>query len=153
MEDEVDIKFYKDLETEDDLGFILKAHLNIELQLVKFISSYMTQKEFCDWSKINYSAKLQLAMGFGLHKDLEKPLIKIGKIRNDFAHLLNHKFTDKDAISLFNGLEGTMIHRGVKHSFTKTLDRELKPKKESCRDLLTVILINLRQAIKAAYSD
>jgi len=82
--------FYDDLAREDDLGLVVKAHLHIEHQLAEFIASFMDSSENCDWSRVGYAAKLELALGLGLPRHLRKPLEAVGKLRNSFAHNLHY---------------------------------------------------------------
>ena len=149
MTDPFEAQFYQDLAREDDLGLVVKAHLHIEHQLLEFISLHLPYKERCDWSRIGYAAKVDLALALGLPDTLRKPLVAIGTLRNEFAHNLSYSQASVDAVALYNGLPA-LLHSGVKESYRLVKGVDLKPRKVSNRDLLVILLINIRQAVRAA---
>ena len=90
----------KSLTSEDMLGAVIRLHLYIEYELNVFIAARASAKIF-DTRKRKYSQRIDKAMALGLLPDLEKPLRKIGRIRNDFAHNLDHILSIDDVDSLF----------------------------------------------------
>jgi|GEM_PF-6249573 len=148
MSDETDQLFFDDLAREDDLGLVVKAHLHIEHQILKYIEAYMSAHSDCDWSRVGFAAKLEIALGLGLPTHLRKPLVAVGKLRNLFAHNLQYSLAEFNAIALHNGLQPP-LHAGVKESYKSIRGAELKPSELSNRDLLVIVLLNLRQAIRA----
>jgi hypothetical protein len=148
MSTDADKLFFDDLTREDDLGLVVKAHLHIEHQLAEFIQLSMPNPEKCDWTRVGYAAKLEIAIGMGLPDQLRKPLEAVGKLRNSFAHNLNYSQSQIDAVALYNGLPAR-LHAGVKETYRRIRGEELKPSKLSNRDLLVIMLLNLRQAIQA----
>lgn len=148
MSDESDQLFFDDLAREDDLGLVVKAHLHIEHQIAEYISAYMPAPTECDWSRVGFAAKLEVALGLGLPVHLRKPLEAVGKLRNSFAHNLQYSQAEVDAIALYNGLP-VRLHAGVKETYRRIRGAELKPGNLSNRDLLVIVLLNLRQAIRA----
>ena len=148
MSTDADKLFFDDLNREDDLGLVVKAHLHIEHQLTEFIQVSMPSPEKCDWTRVGFAAKLEVALGLGLPNQLRKPLEAIGKLRNAFAHNLNYSQAQVDAVALYNGLSAR-FHAGVKETYRKIRGAELKPSRLSNRDLLVIMLLTLRQAIQA----
>ncbi len=148
MSSDADKLFFDDLTREDDLGLVVKAHLHIEYQLAEFIQLSMPSPEKCDWARVGFAAKLEVALGLGLPDQLRKPLEAIGKLRNSFAHNLSYSQAQVDAVALYNGLPAR-LHAGVKETYRRIRGSELKPSKLSNRDLLVIMLLNLRQAIQA----
>jgi len=145
---DLDKLFFDDLTREDDLGLVVKAHLHIEHQLAEFISGFMKARSNCDWSRVGFTAKLEVALGLGLPLHLRKPIEAVGKLRNSFAHNLQYSQSEVDAVALYNGLPAR-LHAGVKETYKAIRGAELKPSKLTNRDLLVIVLLNLRQAIQA----
>jgi hypothetical protein len=148
MSTDPDTLFFEDLAREDDLGLVVKAHLHIEHQIAEFVQTFMQCPEKCDWTRVGFAAKLEIALGLGLPHHLRKPLEAVGKLRNSFAHDLNYSQAQVDAVALYNGLPAR-LHSGVKETYRRLRGVELKPSKLSNRDLLVIMLLNLRQAIQA----
>lgn len=142
-------EFNRDLTSEDDIGLIVKAHLHIEHKLMEFVELHMPFKERCDWQRISYAGKVELALAFGLRKELQKPLMKVGKLRNTFAHNLNYRLEEFDSLSMFNCLP-PFLHKVTKSSYQRVKGTSLNPNTIDKRDLLVLILINIRQAVAAA---
>jgi hypothetical protein len=145
---DADQQFFEDLNREDDLGLVVKAHLHIEHQLAEFIQVSMPSPDRCDWTRVGFAAKLEIALGLGLPEHLRKPLEAVGKLRNSFAHNLRYSQAQVDAVALYNGLPAR-LHTGVKETYRALRGADLKPSKLSNRDLLVIMLLNLRQAVQA----
>lgn len=141
--------FDLDLAREDDVGLVMKAHLHIEHQLMEFIELHMPFKERCDWQRVSYAGKVELALAFGIREELRKPLALVGKLRNDFAHNLGARLEEFDSLAMFNGLP-PLLHEGTKRSYERVRGTPFKPSSFDRRDLLVLILLNIRQAVKAA---
>jgi hypothetical protein len=141
--------FDLDISRDDDVGLVIKAHLHIEHQLMEFIELHMPFKERCDWQRISFAGKVELALAFGLREELRKPLALVGKLRNDFAHNLNARLEEFDSLAMFNGLP-PLLQKEIKHSYKKVKGIPFQPGRFDRRDILVLILINIRQAVKAA---
>ncbi|HVY22756.1 MAG TPA: hypothetical protein VG962_05335 [Steroidobacteraceae bacterium] len=143
-------QFYKDLTREDDVGLVLRGHLHIEHQLIELISTLLSLPACCDWSNINYRAKIELAYGCGLHEDLISPLKQLGSIRNGFAHTLKASLSKKSILDLYNSMS-PRLQDGLKVAHKAIGIGELtNPLSLEPRDLLILIFVNIRQAIAAA---
>ena len=148
--DSTDTKFIQDLQREDDVGLVLLGHIHIEHQLIELISEVLPYPERCDWQKINYSTKVNLAHSCGLPERLRDSLNKIGKLRNDFAHNLDASISKDGVLALYNGLPD-LNQKALKGSYQPMgLGSFPGPSKVPPRDLLVLILLGMRQAIKAA---
>jgi hypothetical protein len=148
MPTDLDQQFFNDLTREDDLGLVVKAHLHIEHQLADFIQTAMSSPDKCDWTRVGFAAKLEIALGLGLPEHMRKPLEAVGKLRNAFAHNLRYSQAQVDAAALYNGLPA-LLHAGVKETYRSLRGADLKPSSLSNRDLLVIMLLSLRQAIRA----
>jgi hypothetical protein len=116
MSSDVDKLFFDDLTREDDLGLVVKAHLHIEHQLAEFIQLSMPSRERCDWTRVGFAAKLEIALGLGLPDQLRKPLEAVGKLRNSFAHNLNYSQAQVDAVALYNGPQRGSTQESKRHT-------------------------------------
>ena len=143
-------QFITDLQREDDVGLVLRGHLHIEHQLIELISVLLPYAERCDWGKVSYRAKVELAHGYGLPADLKDLLERIGSIRNDFAHTLTASLSKQSALDLYNSLSAR-LRDGLKGSYQAMgIGQLTSPSSLEPRDLITLILLNARQATKAA---
>ena len=147
--DFADSKFFQDLQREDDVGLVLLGHIHIEHQLIELISAVLPFPERCDWQKINYATKVTFAHSCGLPERLKEPLTKIGRLRNDFAHKLDAAISTESIMALYNGLP-ELDRETLKASYHAMGAGNFPgPSKLPARDLLTLILLGVRQAIKA----
>lgn len=115
---------------------------------MEFVELHMPFKERCDWQRISYAGKVELALAFGLLEDLRKPLALVGKLRNEFAHNLNARLEQFDALAMFNGLP-PVLHEGTRRSYERVRGAPFKPISFDRRELLVLILLNIRQCVKA----
>jgi hypothetical protein len=99
----------------DTLGGVIRLHLYIEHELNIFISSRLPTGVL-DALQLTYSKKINLALTLGLAPDLKGPLKKIGKIRNDFAHNLDHILTVDEVDGLFDSF-GPKLKEVTKKAF------------------------------------
>ncbi len=145
-------QFIADLQREDDVGLVLRGHLHIEHQLIELASALLPVAERCDWGKISYRAKVELAYGCGLPEDLKGLLIRLGVMRNGltgFAHTLA-SLSKKSVLDLYNALSDR-LRDGLKISYKAMGLGELaSPSSIEPRDLLTLVYLNALQALKAA---
>lgn len=143
-------QFSKDLAREDELGIILRAHLHIEFQLKEFIFLFLPFSERCDWLKVSYAARVEIALSLGLPEDMRKPLEAIVKMRNDFAHKINTMLDKKTALDFYNGLSDR--HReAVKLCYKELGNNEFfQPSETDKLELLQIIVVCIHSAIQAA---
>ena len=147
---DTDQQLIADMQREDDVGLVLRGHLHIEHQLIELLSETLHFPDRCDWSFVNYRAKVELAHAAGLPADIKSLLERIGSIRNDFAHQLDSSISPKLSLDLYNSLSDR-IRLGLKTSYKAMGIGEFTgPASLEPRDLLTLIFLNARQATKAA---
>jgi hypothetical protein len=147
---DTDQQFMADLQREDDVGLVLRGHLHVEHQLIELASVLLPFAARCDWGKISYRAKVEFAYGCGLPEDLKDLLERLGSIRNGFAHTLNASLSKQLVLDLYNSLS-VRLRDGLKVSYKAMGFEELtSPSSLESRDLLILVFLSARQAIKAA---
>jgi hypothetical protein len=100
--------------------------------------------------KISYRAKIEIAAGCGMPDDLKDLLIKLGSLRNDFAHTLAAAISKQAVLNIYNSLSAR-LREGLAGSYKAMgIGAFSSPSSLESRDLLILILINARQAAKAA---
>lgn len=142
-------QFISDLLREDDVGLVLRGHLHVEQQLIELISTLLPFAERCDWAKVSYRAKVQVAYGCGLPADLKDLLERLGAIRNEFSHSLTASITKQSALDLYNSLSPRIrdVLKGSYQSMGKgVLDA---PSSIDPRDLLILIFLNAQRGTMA----
>jgi hypothetical protein len=114
---EDDVRFNKAMESEDDLGRTLRAHLHIEALLTALL---LRNTKNAGWllHKMTYSRKVNAAREMRLIPGwMKNALDVIGALRNNFAHQLDYKLTDEDVALLYGKLKTSLkatIDSGVK---------------------------------------
>ena len=93
------------LQSEDELGAVIRAHLYIESYLIQLIEKLIPDQEHLDNMRLNYSQRIDLALALGLIPRFGPPLRILGKIRNDFAHRLDAKLSKKHVTDLYGALD------------------------------------------------
>ena len=143
-------QFANDLAKEDDLGMVLRGHLHVEHQLKEFISLFLPFSERCNWQKLGYAQKIELALSCGLPADMRTPLEKIGSLRNSFAHKLNMVIQKKAALDMFECLS-TRHKDAVNLCYIELgRDEELSLANVDTKELLQIIIVSIHSAIQAA---
>jgi hypothetical protein len=102
----------------DTLGGVIRFHLYIEHELNTFIA-HRVPAGVLDSLQLTYSKKVNLALTLGLTPDLKGPLKKIGKIRNEFAHNIDHVLTVSEVDALF-GSFGPKLKEVTKKAYAST---------------------------------
>ncbi|WP_146258420.1 MULTISPECIES: hypothetical protein [unclassified Pseudomonas] len=97
----------KILQSEDDLGAVIRSHIIIEQYLNKIIESRLVSADHYKKIKLNYHNTIKLAIALGLDPRLEKALNALGTLRNDFAHKLRPEISKQDVKNLYTSLDET----------------------------------------------
>ncbi|MEL1263949.1 hypothetical protein AAD027_06110 [Pseudoxanthomonas putridarboris] len=123
--------------------------MHIEHQLMEIAGAVLPFADRCDWQKFSYRTKVELAYACGLPKDTRDVLIKLGTLRNEFAHKLDASISRQRALDLYNSLSDW--HRTVlKESYKVMMDKQdFAPASLEPRDLVTLILLNMYSATRA----
>ena len=90
-----------DLQSEDDLGKVIRGHIHIEHELNQIIFfAAANPNELKSFDRQEFSEKVRLALVLGLKTDLATPLNAAGNLRNKFAHRLDTKLSKQMAKTL-----------------------------------------------------
>jgi hypothetical protein len=146
----VDQKFLDDLQREDDIGFILRGHIHVESQLIELLKEFFPFPEHCDFEKLNYRSKVEIACAAGLTHEIKNFLYCIGSIRNKFAHRVDSSVSANIALDLYHSLPES-YRSEIRHSYMAFGKVEhVDPSSIEPRELMTLLFIHARQAVKAA---
>ena len=146
-------KLFTDLKREDDVGLVIRGHLHVENQLIDFISHTLLHPEKCDWEKIGYSGKVELALACGLPDGMRTILEKLGELRNDFANNLDATIDPKWVLNTYNSLS-LQLKKDLEKSYKKMdLGRLSQQSTLDTRDLLVLIFLSVRQGVHAVTSS
>ncbi|EKO3860442.1 hypothetical protein JE958_005111 [Vibrio harveyi] len=83
-----------------DIEKVILTHIHIEHLVIEFLSDSVEDAVCLEAMKLDYFSKVNLSLALGMSPDLKKPLLQLGKIRNDFAHKLD-QVIDKSRINNF----------------------------------------------------
>ncbi len=98
-------KLITDLNSEDDVGLLLRGHLYIERELVRLLEFHLKHPDLFDTESINFPKKIYLAGAMGiLTTDEIKPYMVLNKLRNQLAHNLDSQIMEKDIRGLVEAL-------------------------------------------------
>jgi hypothetical protein len=92
--------FYKSLVGQDDLGVIVRSHIYIEQEIIRFIEALLHSPKELKLRDFEYGERVGLALALGLRADLKAPLNFIGNLRNKFSHQLRASLAEDDAKNL-----------------------------------------------------
>jgi hypothetical protein len=129
-----DRRFEQGLLTEDEVGKVLRCHLVVERTLVEFLKERFGNPHVLDkeLSRIGYANIVALANGLGILPWMERPLKKLGNIRNELAHKLDFELS----VSMVKEFRATFPAERLKaieelHNSTKRYTRKGIRKGES----------------------
>lgn len=77
-------------------------------QLIELISEILPFSDRCNWERISYRGKVELALSCGLAADTKSALEEIGTLGNDFAHTLSATISRNGVLDLCNGLSNRL---------------------------------------------
>lgn len=134
---------------EDNVGLVLRGLLHVEHQLIKFISSQLRYPERVDWSKIDYTGKVELALSCGLSVDIRPPLEYLESLRNNFACSFEGKIEPQWVLLTYNSLPGN-IKTSVETAYKSSgQNADNAANRLDTRELLVMIFICVAGAIQA----
>lgn len=149
-----DDQFYDAINSQDDLGLVIRAHIHIEHWTEQFLEAALPQYE--KYSKdlnADYETKVLLACIAGLHADLKAPLSAFGKLRNRFAHRPNYKLSATDAENIYSALSSHHKQQ-LQQAYQELADaskREVKVySKLDAEAKLSLLAMLLRSMLKTA---
>lgn len=105
-------------------------------------------------SPLQYMEMVRLAGSLGLlPSDLKKPLAKLARVRNSFAHDIAHRLSEEDVSTLRSGLTDPQRNEVAAYEDTVVENRELPRNAAlSVRCIIVCLLDRLREAV-AKYDE
>jgi hypothetical protein len=97
-------EFFNSLTSEDALGVVIRAHIQLESILQAFIRLMAPCPQEVKFGAMDFDQTLQLALILGLDSRLKPSLSAIGRLRNKFAHRLDMVLTKEIADNLYEAL-------------------------------------------------
>ena len=99
-------KFNEDTKSEDELQVVLRGHLYLEHEIEKLLRFVLVEPDYILTNRFMFMNKVNLGVALGLiPEELAKVYEKLNRLRNNFAHKLDFKITDKnldDIVSRMN---------------------------------------------------
>ena len=77
------------LQSEDELGLVVRSHIHIESHLMELVDSFFQSPDYLERMNLGFDQKVSLAQACGLNPQFAAPLRVLNKIRNRFAHDLD----------------------------------------------------------------
>lgn len=115
-----DEQFISDLQGEDELGAVVRAHLYIEYFTDQIIQIVVAKPECLKPLNLDFSGKVNLLMALGVDPEIKKPLTVLAGLRNKFAHRPNYKLTKSETNNLYEAI-GTDDKNLVQRSYSGAL--------------------------------
>lgn len=149
-------EFLNDLQREDEVGLVLRAHIHIEHAIIELLEAGAPNSNLLKKANLNYDRKIIIAAAFNMIRaDLLEPLEKIGKLRNKFAHRLGYKLSSEDVVPFINAFpkEDRKLMERI-YADTRAKSPAERPEKFgdlSAGDKLILAVVVLRQALIAEY--
>lgn len=116
---------------DDPLGMVLRAHMHIEEELIKFIAARGHPES--DIPR-GYARCADLAVALGLPEEFRQQLSVLGKLRNRFAHQQNSiiELSDVEAFDAAHANDDGIVEYAYSRTLSKLNDSVRKP---SVKDL------------------
>lgn len=151
----LDESFLQSLLTEDEVGRVIRSHLHLEAQIIRYLELSVVRPEYLDKLNLTYARKIDLICCLGFDENFRSALKKLGSIRNKFAHDLSYRLSKEVIKDLYNSLPEfgkKAVVRSVGILITKLGLEEIEPKFENVPiDLqFVIIMLNLERVCYAA---
>ncbi len=128
MSIEFDDAFKKALESEDELGLVIRAHIHIEASLNQFINCNVVHSSHLSKMQLDYAQKVHLAVCLGLLPKYASPLLALGKLRNYFAHQPETQLSQDRVKALYDSLSSddkSLVQDSHQRARKKTPDSKI----------------------------
>ena len=155
MGEEINPAFIKALLAEDELGCVIRSHLYIEAQIDHYLELAVAHPKHLKDLDLSYAKKIELMCCLGFDAQFRGPLKRLNKLRNDFAHDLSSRLSQKVVNDLYNVLpvfgqkaveiSVEMLHKHFASSGQPPKYRTLLPKSQ-----FVLIVLNLERICCAA---
>ncbi len=146
--------FQSELQGEDVLGVVVRAHIRIELCLNDLIEALVADPQHVAKMNLEFAQQIHLAVSLGLQAPYAPSLLAMGSLRNQFAHRANAQLGKQEINNLFKSLpEDVRTVVGQSYERTKNqLGQNARPSFRQLppRDQLVFIAIGLRAALEFA---
>jgi len=113
-----DDAFFKALQSEDELGLVVRAHIHIEAKLLEFLE-VLADAQSLNKMDLDYGQRVHLAVALGLKEEHAKGLHALGSIRNVFAHKLDSTLSDERVTNFYKSL-GPTDKAAVQQAYERT---------------------------------
>ncbi len=141
--------FRQALLKEDDLGKVIRAHIYIEHAVDELIALRIERPKYYEEARPNYNQRIHLAAALGVMRaNLLPPLMRLGKLRNKFAHDPNAKITREDETEFLNSFSaldmGVLKGAYERHRNKVSLDlqEDFRKSKTPFRFIIAAIILN-----------
>ena len=136
---------------------IVRAHIRIELCLNELISILAADPAYIDKMNLEYSQKVNLAVGLGLLPEYAPSLLVMGSLRNAFAHRAEANLGRQEVNNLFKALppdDRSIVHRSYERT-KKQLERSSMPgfRQLPAKEQFIFIVVGLRAALMFAVAE
>ena len=146
--------FHAELQGEDVLGVVVRAHIRVELCLNELIEALGADPRHVDKMNLDFAQRVHLALALGLSDSYSSALLAMGALRNKFAHQADARLGKQEINNLYKSLSSddrNVVVQAYERT-KKQLGREEMPvfRKLDPKDQLVFIAIGLRAALDIA---
>jgi len=143
----IEKQLFNDLKREDDVGLVIRGHLHLESRLTEYISRTLPHPDKCDWEKIGYGGKVELALACGLPSNIRPILEKLGELRNDFTSNLDATIESDWVLDTYSSLSKQLKTELEKSYKTLGINVGDTTSKLDTKELLVLIFLSVCQAV------
>lgn len=118
--EDINSSFLEALLAEDEVGCVVRSHLYVEAQVDRYLCLAVVNPKHLDDLDLSYAKKIELICCLGFDAKFKGALKRLGKLRNNFAHDLSSRLTQKALSDFYNALpafgrEAVHISVGLLH--------------------------------------
>jgi hypothetical protein len=152
----IDATFFDALMKEDELGSVIRAHLNVEYLVDQLLGLHLPNAAALRPIHLEYSDRVRLLEACGYEQGFVKPLHALGSLRNDFAHKLDFKLSGDRLERIYEAMDPDDKQR-LNEMYDDLRKRELiknaprRMKKLSPKNLFTMYATSIRASLIVAY--
>lgn len=121
-------QFQHDLNREDELGKVIRAHLHIENIVDRLLEMEFKKPDVLKQLHLDYNDRVLLLQAFGYTEMLTRPLAAFGNLRNAVAHNLSSSLTEDKMQSLYNSFDShgkEIIQNSYRRTHQQSSDSEM----------------------------
>lgn len=138
---------------EDALGCVIRSHIYLENALIEYVGTVAPYPDRLKRTRFSFNQWLDLALAHGLKAQYRAPLLRLNKLRNEFAHKLDTELTDEVVMDMYHTFSKD-DRRIIRDNYRKLRESIVRDEDDfeslGAKDKLAQVVITLWAILRAA---